>query len=154
MLAAVRQQDLEGVVAKRLDSPYQPGVRSRDWRKILAKQRLLAVIGGFIPVAAGVGGLLAGESDPATGVLRFLGRVDHGFTPRTRRGLAEMLVPLEAAQSPFAGPVGWGAGWGRPSGPPPRWVHPVVEVAVEHIGRDPASGRLRHPAFAGLPSQS
>lgn len=64
MLAAVFQQDLEGVLAKRLDSPYQPRVRSHAWRKILARRRLPLLIGGFIPTAAGVGGLLVGEPDP------------------------------------------------------------------------------------------
>lgn len=108
------------------------------------------LVGGFIPAAAGVGGLLVGEPDPATARLRFLGRVDHGFTPRTRADLAAILTPLVTDHSPFADPVGWGGGWGRPPGPPPRWVHLVVEVTVEHIGQDPTNGLLRHPTFAGL----
>jgi bifunctional non-homologous end joining protein LigD len=150
MLVAVREQELEGILAKRLDGPYRPGVRSQEWQKVLNRRRATMLVGGFVPTDDGLSAVLVGEPDPATaGQLRFAGRVDHGLSPRTRRALAAALVGLETARSPFTGSVGSG-GWGHSPGPPPRWVRPILEVEVEHIGREPTSRRLRHPTFVSV----
>lgn len=101
------------MLAKRLNSPYRPA-RSREWLKILARRRMQVLIGGFVPVATGVGvgGLLVGEPDSAAGGrLRPLGRVDDGFTPCTRAHLAATLAPLVTDRSPFTSPVIAGGGW-------------------------------------------
>lgn len=146
MRAAVTAQDLEGVLAKRLEGRYQPGKRSRDWLKILNRRRARVLVGGWVPAArGGLAALLVGDPDPA-GRLRFVGRVD--LSGRARRQFAEVLAPLEIPHRPFTGPVGAG-GWGRDPGPPPHWVQPALAVEVDHLGREP-SGRLRHPRLTQL----
>lgn len=61
---ASRQQDLEGVVVKRLQSPYRPGRRSADWRKLLNYHHDIFVVGGYVPGPDGVAALLVGDPDP------------------------------------------------------------------------------------------
>lgn len=85
LLAATREQGLEGVVAKRLQSTYLPGRRARSWLKTKHYQRETFLVGGFVPDRDQVRSLLVGLPDPARpGRLRFAGRVDHGLAPTTR----------------------------------------------------------------------
>jgi bifunctional non-homologous end joining protein LigD len=85
LLAATREQGLEGVVAKRLQSTYLPGLRARSWLKTKHYQRETFLVGGFVPDRDQVRSLLVGLPDPARpGRLRFAGRVDHGLAPTTR----------------------------------------------------------------------
>ncbi|MEY9912407.1 bifunctional non-homologous end joining protein LigD [Catenulispora sp. MAP12-49] len=152
VLAAARAAGLEGVVAKRLDSPYQPGTRSPAWRKIKLTASQSAVIGGFTPVrrqgaAAGrppreVGALLLGVPDEA-GQLRYVGKVGSGFTEHDRRVLLEALTELAVARSPFATAVD--AADARVA----TWVEPAV-VAEVTFGEWTSKGRLRHPVFKGI----
>lgn len=158
VLAAARAAGLEGVVAKRLDSPYQPGMRSPAWRKVKLTGSQSAIIGGFTPLkrqgaAAGrpaqgsrrqtqIGALLLGVLDEAGG-LRYVGKVGSGFTEHDRRVLLEALSELAVAQSPFATAVD--AVDARVA----TWVEPVV-VAEVTFGEWTAKGRLRHPVFKGI----
>src|SRR3954447_12524421 len=82
LLAATREQGLEGIVAKRLDSPYEPGRRTGHWLKIKNTNRQELVVGGWLPGEgrgrARIGALWAGVKDPAApshATLRFAGRV-------------------------------------------------------------------------------
>src|ERR1700722_13169509 len=98
LLAATEQQGLEGVVAKRLDSRYEPGRRTGAWIKIKHVRRQELVIGGWLPGGGRrtdrVGALLMGYyKDDA---LRYAGRVGTGFTERTLTELARRLKPLRA----------------------------------------------------------
>src|SRR5918992_668487 len=105
LLAATREQGLEGVVAKRLQSPYLPGRRTRNWLKVKHYQRETFLVCGFVADGDQVRSLLVGVPDPsAPGRLRFAGRVDHGLVPAARRRLAELLAPLAVRRSPFAEP--------------------------------------------------
>jgi ATP-dependent DNA ligase len=153
LLAATREQGLEGVVAKRLQSTYLPGRRTRNWLKTKHYQRETFLVGGFVPDRDQVRSLLVGLPDPERpGRLRFAGRVDHGLVPAARRRIGELLGPLVVDQSPFAEPPAalLGGRWTRPGpdDPPPVFVRPEVAIEVTFLGWE--SGRLRHPAYSGL----
>ena len=99
------QQELEGVVAKRLDSPYRPGRRSPDWQKLKLRQTQEVVIAGYTRGQGrrtdGFGALVVGVHD--AGVLRWAGKRRHGLLGSTRSsGCAALLAPLERPDSPFA----------------------------------------------------
>ena len=103
LLEATRVQGLEGIVAKRLDSRYEPGRRTGAWLKIKNIRRQELVIGGWIPGegkrANRIGALLMGYHED--GAFRFAGRVGTGFTERTLAELEQRLVPLRRETSPF-----------------------------------------------------
>jgi bifunctional non-homologous end joining protein LigD len=153
LLAATREQGLEGVVAKRLASTYQPGKRTRNWLKTKHYQRETFLVGGFVPDGGQVRSLLVGLPDPERpGGLRFSGRVDHGLVPAARRRVGELLAPLATGESPFAEPAAalLGGRWTRPDpdDPAPVFVRPALAVEVTFLGWE--GGRLRHPAYSGL----
>ncbi len=103
LLEATRAQGLEGIVAKRLDSRYEPGRRSGAWLKIKHTLRQELVIGGWIPGegrrSERIGALLMGYYDGPR--FRFAGRVGTGFTERVLEDLAARLAPLRRDRSPF-----------------------------------------------------
>jgi bifunctional non-homologous end joining protein LigD len=147
---ASRQQGLEGVVVKRLQSPYRPGRRSADWRKLLNYHHDVFVVGGYVPGPDGVAALLVGDPDPRTGRLRFVGRVDHGLLAPTRRRLAELLAGSATPTSPFQRPVPAAGRWSQGRGPEPPvvFVTPRLAVRVRYLGWE--AGRLRHAAYRGV----
>ncbi|PZF82649.1 non-homologous end-joining DNA ligase [Jiangella anatolica] len=143
MLEATKAQRLEGVIAKRLASRYQPGKRGTDWLKVKNVNRQEVVIGGWF---AGEGGLSGTLGALAIGVyegdeLRYSGRVGTGFTVAERRRLAGLLAPLASGASPFVG--------AQPDKRGCVFVRPelVCEVAFAEWT---AIGTLRHPAYKGL----
>ena len=103
LLEATRSQGLEGVVAKRLDTRYEPGRRSGAWLKIKNTHRQEMVIGGWIPGegrrTARIGALLMGVHE--NGAFRYAGRVGTGFTEKLLDDLRRRLEPLRRADSPF-----------------------------------------------------
>jgi bifunctional non-homologous end joining protein LigD len=137
---------LEGVIAKRLDSPYQPGIRSRSWIKTPLNTTVEVIIAGWKPGegrrANMIGSLLLGMYDDA-GRLTYVGNVGTGFTEHMLHELARQLRPLATSAAPFAQPVP------RPQAREAHWVEPrlVGEVAYRTLTPD---GRLRHPAWRGL----
>ncbi len=146
---AVAAQGLEGVMAKRLDSPYRPGARSQAWRKVKVRRRQEVVIGGWAEGSGGrsgtIGALLVGVHDPdAPGrPLRFAGKVGTGFTDRTLADLLARLGPLARERSPFDP---------RPPALVARtahWVEPVLVAEVE-FAHWTGDARLRHPTYLGL----
>ncbi len=143
--AVSRQQNLEGVVAKRLGSRYEPGRRSPAWRKIKNVSRQEFVIGGWKPGEGGragwIGSLLVGVYED--GSLVYCGHVGTGFTQQTLRMLDGKLAPLRRDTSPFDEPVP--AEDARYA----RWVEPVLVAEVAFAGWT-KSGRLRGPAYKGL----
>ena len=107
-LLADSANGLEGVVATRLDSPYEAGRRSRAWMtwKRLLRQEL--VVGGWMPGTGGrsgrIGSLLVGYYDAAGDTeLRYAGRVGTGFSEAELARLEAKLTPLRRDTSPFAG---------------------------------------------------
>ncbi len=135
------RKGLEGVIAKRADSPYT-GKRSRDWLKLKCHAEQELVIGGFTAPKGSrtdFGALLVGYNEKSA--LRYAGKVGTGFDQATLGELGAQLRELEQDESPF-----------RPFKPVPpgtRWVRPelVAQVAFSEWTRD---GRLRHPRFLGL----
>ncbi len=103
LLDATEAQGLEGVVAKRLDSRYEPGRRTGAWVKIKHTRRQELVIAGWLPGEGRrtdrIGALLMGYQED--GELRYAGRVGTGFTDRELDNLRERLAPLRRDSSPF-----------------------------------------------------
>jgi bifunctional non-homologous end joining protein LigD len=143
VLATADQLGLEGVVAKRLDSPYLPGRRADSWRKVKPHLGQELVVGGWLHGAGRLeghlGSLLVGYHDEA-GALRFAGRVGSGIDASARAVLEARLAPLRRAAPPFVE---------VPRLPDPVWVEPelVVEVAFHQWTR---GGVLRAPRYKGL----
>jgi bifunctional non-homologous end joining protein LigD len=144
--AVSKQQHLEGIMAKRLSSRYEPGRRTTAWRKIKNKRRQEVVIGGWQPGEGGragwIGSLLVGVHDE-DGALVYSGHVGTGFTQQTLRTLGERLALLRRDSSPFTGTI-----------PPEdarfaRWVEPELVADIEFAAWT-KSGRLRAPAYKGL----
>ena len=145
VLAYSRTQKWEGVVAKKWDSVYQPGRRSRSWIKDKNWITADVVIGGWRAGeggrSSGIGALLVGV--PGEGGLRFLGRVGTGFTESDLGHLREVLAPLRAADSPFDSPLP------RAELKGVTFVRPELVGEVRFGERTP-EGRLRHPSWRGL----
>jgi bifunctional non-homologous end joining protein LigD len=144
LLAAVTEQQLEGVVAKRLDSRYQPGARTREWVKVKRVGRQELVVGGWLPGkgkrSASIGALLVGVYE-ADGQLRYVGRVGSGFSDEELGRLSGLLVPLAQAKSPFTA-----------GEKPPRealFCEPRLVVEVEFASWT-EGGSLRAPVYKGL----
>jgi bifunctional non-homologous end joining protein LigD len=137
-VAASRDHKIEGVVAKRTNSLYHPGLRTPDWIKVKLEESCEFVVGGWRPGKRALGALLVGV--PAEGGLAYRGRVGGGISSESEKSLLAALQPLTATRSPFGEPVpredARGAVWVAP--------HLVVEVKFSHRTRD---GRLRFPRF-------
>ncbi len=144
VLAATAAQKLEGVVAKRLDSAYEPGARNGNWLKIKNFGRQELVIGGWLPGEGRrrerIGALLVGVYD-ADGEFRYAGRVGTGFSDAELDRLAKLLAPLRREDSPFE------AGERPPRGA--LFVEPTLVAEVE-FSEWTAAGSLRHPSYKGL----
>ncbi len=147
LLAAVRARGMEGIVAKRLDSVYEPGRRSRAWVKVKSKPRQEVVVGGWVPGSGNrsgrLGALLTGYYQ--SGELLYAGRVGTGFTDMTLQDLARALAPLERGTSPFATKVPRNDVIRRDA----RFVEPRLVAEVE-FSEWTAAGTMRHPSFKGL----
>jgi bifunctional non-homologous end joining protein LigD len=145
LLDAVAERGLEGVMAKRIDSPYLPGKRSSSWIKAKARLRQEFVVGGWQPGEGGregqIGSLLLGVYDD--GKLRYSGKVGTGFTMRELERLAGLLAPLQIAESPFDPPPP------RPIARVAHYVRPELVAEIE-FGEWTGEGILRHPSYMGL----
>ncbi|MHC5795144.1 ATP-dependent DNA ligase [Lacisediminihabitans sp. FW035] len=135
---------LEGVVAKRRDSAYLPGRRSRSWVKIKHHRTQEVVIGGWTAGrgnrAGRVGALLLGV--PRVGGLSYVGKVGTGFSDAELDGVLTRLQHLARKTSPFDD-LAAGESVGA------RWVTPRLVGEVE-FAEWTATGRLRHPSWRGI----
>jgi bifunctional non-homologous end joining protein LigD len=145
VLAASRENRLEGVVAKRAASTYRPGARSPDWRKVKHQRMQEVVVAGWRTGhgrrEGGIGSLVLGVPGPDG--LEFVGGVGTGFTGAMLDDLARRLAPLERPDPPFATPLA------RAELREAHWVDPrlVGEVMFTEWTSD---GHLRHPSWRGL----
>ena len=151
VIAAVRAQGLEGIVAKRLDSTYEPGQRSGAWRKMRINQGQELVIGGYTP-GSPFDGIIYGYYDGDR--LLYAGRTRSGFTPAIRADLMRKFQPLEIAECPFANlpersKGRWGQGLTAEKMAICRWLKPVLVGQFEFVEWT-AEGHLRHSKFIGL----
>ncbi|MEV4219548.1 non-homologous end-joining DNA ligase [Nonomuraea sp. NPDC049725] len=144
--ASSRRLGLEGVVCKRLTSPYRPGRRTAEWTKVKNVSAVEVVVGGWKPGAgrrAGtIGSLLLGSYDDG-GRLLFVGHVGTGFTQAMLRDLHRRLAPLERPDPPFDEPVP------REHARDAHWVSPVLVGEVQYAEMT-GDNRLRHPSWRGL----
>ncbi len=141
-LAATREHGLEGLVCKRLDSVYEPGVRSRAWIKIRNMRSEDVVVGGWLPGKGRLTGLpgavLVGQR--GGGKLRYVGSVGTGWSEAERSELAALLADLATDVCPFD-PV--------PAVRGAHWVLPRLVGEVRYSVRTRA-GMLRQPSWLRL----
>ncbi|MEU1871089.1 bifunctional non-homologous end joining protein LigD [Streptomyces ambofaciens] len=141
-LRATREHGLEGLVCKRLDSVYEPGVRSRAWIKIRNMRSEDVVVGGWLPGKGRLGGLpgavLVGQR--AAGRLRYVGGVGTGWSAGERAELAALLTAAASDVCPFD-PV--------PRVPGAHWVVPRLVGEVRYSTRT-REGMLRQPSWLRL----
>ncbi|MFE6993974.1 ATP dependent DNA ligase, partial [Streptomyces pharetrae] len=139
---ATREHGLEGLVCKRLDSVYEPGVRSRAWIKIRNMRGEDVVVGGWLPGKGRLTGLpgavLVGQR--AAGTLRYVGSVGTGWSEAERTELAALLSELATDVCPFRP---------RPAAPGAHWVLPRLVGEVRYSTRTRA-GMLRQPSWLRL----
>ncbi len=147
LLAATLQQRLEGIMAKRVDSRYLPGRRTRDWLKIKARNSQEFVVVGYTRGKGRregtLGSLILGAYQG--GELVYVGNCGTGFTDKEIDRLLEKLRPLERDTSPFRA---------VPKMPRVRkgdvvWVEPKLVAEVEFVEWT-HDGHLRAPAYKGL----
>jgi len=139
---ACRQQQLEGVMAKKWDSPYLPGKRVTYWRKIKNLQEEEFVVCGYVPGAGQrqqFGSLILGAYQNDT--LIYQGQVGTGFSERAIREILDLLETISVHESPFGYQV---AELVRP-----HWVEPRLVCTVQFLERT-EDGILRHACFKGL----
>jgi len=145
VLAASVEQGLEGVVAKRLTSRYEPGRRSASWIKVKNALTQEVLLGGWRPGQGRrgdmIGSLLLGI--PGDDGLQYVGHVGTGFTQDMLEDLRQRLRPLQRAASPFAGTLPTMVTRDA------RWVRPEL-VAEVQFGEWTREGRMRHPTWRGL----
>jgi bifunctional non-homologous end joining protein LigD len=145
LLEATIDQQLEGLIAKRTDSIYRPGTRTKDWLKIKNRIRTDVMVGGFSAGAGArsstFGSLLVGVPDGTR--LRFAGGVGTGFTQTTLERLMARMRPLATANCPF-----------DPEPPAAirrtaTWVKPDLTATIE-IAEFTNDGHVRHASFVQL----
>ncbi|MEO3782214.1 non-homologous end-joining DNA ligase [Actinocorallia sp. B10E7] len=147
LLAYTAQEELEGLIAKRLDSRYRPGRRVADWQKIKNFRSQEVVVVGWRPGQGRregtLGSLLLGVH--VRGRLRYAGHVGTGFDDAMLDDLTARLGPLERPDWPCEGDPPWEVARDA------HWVEPVLvgEVAFTEWTAD---GRVRHPSWRGLRS--
>jgi DNA ligase D-like protein (predicted ligase) len=152
LMAAVRSNGLEGVVAKRRDSSYKPGDRSGAWGKVRTNRVQEMVIGGYIPASTTFDSVLVGYY--ARSDLMYAGRTRNGFTPASRRTVFSNFKGLSISECPFqnlpeSGKGRWGEGLTAEDMKRCRWLRPQLVAAIEFLEWTPDS-RFRHPKFVAL----
>ncbi|MCF6407068.1 DNA ligase D [Chitinophaga filiformis] len=152
-LAAATSLGLEGVIAKKEDSLYYPGVRTNEWLKIKINKRHEVVIGGYTrneDSSKPFSSLLVGIFD--NGQLQYTGKIGTGFSTARQKEMMQLFKPLTIKKSPFTTvPDINKPSRFRPN--PPKavatWLKPelVCEVSYAEITSD---GVMRHPSFEGM----
>jgi len=142
---AAAERGLEGVVAKRRRSLYEPGRRTTSWLKLKIRPEQEFVVGGYVPgegTHADLGALLLGVHEGTA--LRYAGRVGSGIDTRTRHDLRARLDTIARESAPFD-PAPPRSGDLREA----RWADPRIVVRVRFASwtRD---GVVRQASFAGL----
>jgi ATP-dependent DNA ligase len=151
VLAVVRKQQLEGVVAKDRSSTYQPGTRGRSWFKLRLGLGQEFVVGGYTkgdPFNSLLVGYYSGRE------LVYAGKVKAGFVPPVRRALMTKLKPLLGTRCPFVDlPQSisgqWGEGLTAEDMAKCVWAKPKLVVQVSFVEWT-KGGHLRHARFVGM----
>ena len=152
LIKSVKAQGLEGLVAKRLDSFYEPGLRSGAWQKMRVNRGQEFVIGGYTHGTKTFDALIFGYYQGKD--LIYVARTRNGFTPATRAALFRTFKGLETATCPFVNlPEGrsgrWGQGLTKSKMADCTWLQPVLVAQVEFLEWT-SDNHLRHSKFVGL----
>jgi ATP-dependent DNA ligase len=152
LLAAVREQHLEGIVGKRKDSPYQPGKRSGAWIKYRVNRGQELVIGVYTPGPHGIDATIVGYYGDRG--LTYVARIRNGFVPASRRRVFEKLRPLVRVECPFVNlpetrQTRWGEALTAEKMKKCIWVNPELVAQIEFLEWT-ANDHLRHAKFAGF----
>jgi DNA ligase D-like protein (predicted ligase) len=152
IVAAVRKQGLEGVIAKRRDSRYEPGRRSGAWVKMRINKGQELVIGGYVPAPKNFDSIIVGyyERDD----LMYVARVRAGFVPALRAKVFERFHKLEIKTCPFSNlpqrETGrWGQGLTADKMAECRWLKPELVAQIEYADWTDVN-HLRHSKFIAL----
>ncbi|HEX2193374.1 MAG TPA: DNA ligase D [Candidatus Limnocylindria bacterium] len=138
---AASERNLEGVVAKRRASRYEPGRRTRDWLKIKLRREQEVVVVGWLPgqgTHKDLGSLIVAVNED--GALRHAGQVGSGIDGKMRRELLAELRKLERPHSPLPQP---------PRLPQAHWVEPRIVISTEFTEWT-SDQLLRQAAFKGV----
>jgi ATP-dependent DNA ligase len=152
LVASVKAQRLEGLVAKRRDSRYEPGQRSGAWQKMRVNQGQEFVIGGYTVGSKTFDALIFGYYQGDR--LIYAARTRNGFTPVVRAQLMKMFRALVTKECPFANlPEAksgrWGAGLTAAKMKDCRWLKPVLVGQFEFLEWT-GENHLRHSKFIAL----
>ena len=152
LIQSVKAQGLEGLVAKRRDSKYEPGQRSGAWQKMRVNQRQELVIAGYTPSPKNFDALVIGYYEGHR--LMYAARTRNGFTPASRAELFKKIKPLEIKECPFANlpekKAGrWGAGLTAAKMAECRWLEPRLVGMFEFVEWT-EDAHLRHSRFVAL----
>jgi ATP-dependent DNA ligase len=152
LVQSVKAQRLEGLIAKRRDSRYEPGKRSGAWLKMRVNRGQEFVIGGYTVGGATFGALIFGFCDG--GDLICAARTRNGFTPKSRVEMTKAFRSLETEKCPFANlpekhAGRWGVGLTAAKMGDCRWLKPQIVGQFEFVEWTP-DNHLRHSRFMGL----
>lgn len=151
LVSAVRQHGLEGIIAKRLGSPYRSGESCGDWLKWRVNSAEEFVIGGYIPGDDLVDSILVGNYEDRD--LMYAGRVRAGLTARSRRALVPYFEALRVPRCPFSNlPERTEGHWGEGL-TAPKWICAaglILSSLRESSSWNGLRTILRHPRFAGI----
>jgi DNA ligase D-like protein (predicted ligase) len=152
LLAAARQQRLEGIIGKRKDSPYESGKRTGAWIKHRLNNGQELVIGGYVPGTHGLDSIIVGFYKGDS--LIYVARVRNGFVPASRRQVFEKLRALASPGCPFVNlpethRSRWGEGLTAEDMKKCVWLRPELVAQIEFLEWT-ESGHLRHSKFVGL----
>lgn len=152
LIHSVKAQGLEGLVAKRRNSKYEPGIRSGAWMKMRVNRGQEFVIGGYTLGTKTFDALVIGYYEGKR--LIYAARTRNGFTPATRAQLFKKFAPLETATCPFANlPESksgrWGEGLTQAKMAQCRWLKPSLVGHFEFVEWTP-DNHLRHSRFIAL----
>ena len=153
LIASVKGQGFEGLVAKRRDSRYEAGLRSGAWQKMRVNRGQEFVIGGYIVGGQTFDALISGYYDD-DGRLIYVGRTRNGFTPVVRAQLMKRFRPLEIKTCPFANlpetkSGRWGAGLTKAKMADCKWLRPALVGQFEFLEWT-GENHLRHSRFIAL----
>jgi len=152
LLAAVRQERLEGIIGKRKDSLYESGKRTGAWIKHRLNNGQELVIGGYVPGTHGLDSIIVGYYKGDS--LIYVARVRNGFVPASRRHVFEKLRPLVSPECPFVNlpekhRARWGEGLTAEDMKKCIWLRPALVAQIEFLEWT-ESDHLRHSNFVGL----
>lgn len=152
MVAAVKEQGLEGVIAKRCDSYYEAGRRSGAWVKMRVNKGQEFVVGGYVAAGNNFDSIIVGCYNEAD--LIYVARVRNGFTPALRDSVFKHLSSRQTGTCPFVNlpqrdKGRWGEGLTAEKMAECRWLEPELVAQIE-FAEWTDGDHLRHSKFVSL----